>query len=213
MIAHSFPPMSGPGIFRSFYFAKYLLDFGYKPIVLTISLDDIKGTKLHTDNSLLEKLPEEVVVLRKNTWEPRTFKRFFMRLRVFRIIWFLFFPLFWENSALWPFSAFFCAKKAIKTYDIQTIYTSSGPFSAVLLGFFLKRFTDVKWVLDIRDPYTDGYMWHWPSKGHWYLSRWIERYLFQFADQVIVNTPEVRKLFLRRGLVPDTKLTVLTNGF
>lgn len=213
MIAHSFPPMSGPGVFRSFYFAKYLQECGYKPVVLTISLEDIKGTKVHTDKSLLEQLPEDLVILRRSTWEPRKFKQFFMRLRVFRILWYLFFPLFWETSALWPFSAYRCAKKAIKTYNIQTIYTTSGPFSAVLLGFWLKRFTNVKWVLDIRDPYTDGYMWQWPSKGHWLLSRWIERYLYQAADRVIVNTPEVRKLYVRRGLVSESKLTVLTNGY
>ena len=50
-------------------------------------------------------------------------------------------------------------------------------------------------MADIRDPFTDGYMWRFPTKLHWYLARFYERKMLQYADKVIVNTPEVEKGF------------------
>ena len=70
----------------------------------------------------------------------------------------------------------------------------------------------VHWIADLRDPYTDGYQWHWPSKFHWLLSRVWERIALRSCDKVIVNTPEVERLYLRRKLVRAENVRVITSG-
>ena len=212
-IAHTFPPASGPGVFRSYYFAKELVAHGYQPWVLTIPKSDIEAIGYPQDKALEESLPAEVEVVRVPTREPRKLVGWLQKIRIFRLVWFLAYPLFWEKSAFWPFSSFTTAKRIIREQNIKLIYTTSGPFSSILLGFLLKKSLPVKWVLDIRDPFTDGYMWHWPSKLHWYFSRMLEKWLYRTADHVIVNTPEVKALYLKRNLAPEAKLSVITNGY
>ena len=205
--------MGGSGVNRSLQFAKFLPSYGYTPIVLTITEEDIAGEKNIFDYSLLKELPAEIQIVRCPTLEPRTFKKQMMRFRIYRFFWFFFFPLFWETSALWSRSAFRSAKKIIKENDIDIIYTSSGPFSSILLGWRIKRQLNVKWVADLRDPYSDGYMWQWPSKLHWFFCRLLEKYFLNKPDVLVVTTPEMKKRFHNRGVALKNEIVVINNGY
>jgi glycosyltransferase involved in cell wall biosynthesis len=116
-------------------------------------------------------------------------------------------------SAIWPFSAYRKAEKIVIDNDIKIVYTSSAPFSSWILGFLLKKRLGIKWVADIRDPFTDGYMWLFPSYFHWKLARYFEKKILSYADKVVVNTPEVEKLYIARGICSQEKITHITNGF
>ena len=185
-VALDFPPKSDPGVFRSLYFVQNLIKMGYQPIVLTVSEAEIIQSGTPIDQGLMAQIPEGVEIIRIPTGEPRKFIRLMQRLHVFRIFWSLAFPLFWEPTARWPWRARKKALELIREHKIELLYTTSGPFSPLLFGYLLKRSTKIKWVADIRDPYTDGYMWRWPGKFHWYLRRWIERFLLRFPE-VLTN--------------------------
>ena len=58
MIAAAFPPTGGPGVQRSAKFAKYLPQFGWRPIVWTLRGMD----GLPADLSLRAELPSEVTI-------------------------------------------------------------------------------------------------------------------------------------------------------
>jgi glycosyltransferase involved in cell wall biosynthesis len=212
IIAHHFPPMGGPGTSRSTQLVRHLQAFGFEPIVLTIPFEDIEAGPYPIDHSLMSGL-EDVRIVRVATREPRRLKFVLRKLRLLRVVWYVLYPLMWENCALWPLSAYRTARRLIDEEGIDLIYTSSGPFSSIPLGCMLKIASGVPWVADLRDPFTDGYMWVWPSKAHWYLSRWIESVLLRVPDQVIVNTPEVERLYLSRSLVERERLTHVTNGY
>ena len=77
----------------------------------------------------------------------------------------------------------------------------------------LKEKLGIKWVADLRDPFTDAYAWDFPSKFHWYYSRRFERKVFSVADKLILNTTETRDLYLKRKLTTEAKSICLTNGF
>ena len=97
--------------------------------------------------------------------------------------------------------------------NISIIYTSSAPYSAMQLASMIKTRTGAKWIADIRDPFTDGYMWLWPSKIHWHIARYIERFLLRYSDKVIVNTPAVKKLYVEKGIIDRSNIVVLTSGY
>ncbi|MCC6818895.1 MAG: glycosyltransferase [Bacteroidia bacterium] len=212
-IAYQFPPMGGPGVHRSIQFAKNLKDFGYEPIVLTVLIDDIKKSGSTIDTSLLNALPNDLQIERVASGIPFNFINFLHKIKLYRLFWFLLYPFFWERQARWPRIAFERAKKLIQQHNIELIYTSSGPFSPLILGKLLKEKLNVKWVADLRDPYTDAYAWSYPSKFHWYMSRWKEKKWLMACDSLIVNTPEVKKLYTKRGLKKPNDIFVITNGF
>ena len=56
VVAHQFPPKSGPGVHRSLQLVKYLRDFGYNPIVLTVTEYNIKKKGLHKELNKFEMI-------------------------------------------------------------------------------------------------------------------------------------------------------------
>ncbi|PZN07708.1 MAG: glycosyl transferase family 1, partial [Bacillota bacterium] len=67
MVSYYFPPIGGGGVQRALKMAKYLPEFGWRPLVLAV--DPVWHVSL--DPSLLEELPPEVVVHRVREWRPR----------------------------------------------------------------------------------------------------------------------------------------------
>ena len=68
IIAYHFPPTASSGTFRTLKFVKYLPQFGWNPIVLTV---DSKHEPLEPmDLALLQKVPEGVRVIRTYAWLP-----------------------------------------------------------------------------------------------------------------------------------------------
>jgi glycosyltransferase involved in cell wall biosynthesis len=212
-VAYQFPPRGGPGVQRSAALVKNLRSFGYDPVVLTIREEDIKQGGYQMDHSLLNDLPAELEIVRVPSYEPVALTRGLMKLRLFRVVWFLFFPRFRETSSSWPSKVAKEAEVIVKKHNIRLVYTTSGPYSSMELGKYLQEKLAIKWVADLRDPYTDAYAWQFPSRFHWLVSRRYEKTLFALPDKLIVNTPEVKKLYLSRGIIPESKITVITNGF
>jgi hypothetical protein len=212
-IAYQFPPRGGPGVQRSLNFVKHLREFGYDPIVLTVNENDIRNAGHLCDESLLDALPKDILIVRTPSHEPVKLIRTLMKLRIYRLAWFFFYPLLWEWAARWPKKNISVAGELIKKHNIRLVYTSSGPFSVMELGKTLKERFQVKWIADLRDPFTDAYAWDFPSKFHWLGRRKFEQRVFPFADKLILNTPATRKLFLERKLTTEEKSTCITNGF
>lgn len=213
LIAHSFPPKSGPGVHRSRNLAMYLQKFDYEPIILTIDSNSLEKNNESTDFSLLEDLPKNLKIYGTKSYSLKPLINFFMKIKIYRLIWFVFYPIFWESSAMWPFLTYRQAKKIIRKEKIDLIYTSSGPFSSMFLGYFLQKKFKLPWVADLRDPFTDAYAWLFPSRTHWFLARKWEKWMFAKPNKIIVNTHEVKKLYLRRKLVDKNKIAVINNGY
>jgi glycosyltransferase involved in cell wall biosynthesis len=213
-IANYFPPIGGPGVNRAMQFAKHLDAMGYELHVLTVSHKDAAQGSYPVDNSLLEKMPPGLHIHRIDMAQPARVRNFLLRLRLFRLVWALAFPWFWEPAARWPRQCLQPALDLIDREGIRLIWTTSGPFSSSRLGYLLrKRRPDTRWVCDLRDPYTDTYTFTWPTKIHWYFSRWMERRTFRAADKVVVVTPGMQRLYLKRGLLDPSRITVITNGY
>lgn len=212
-ISYQFPPQGGPGVQRSTRFVQHLREFNYDPIVLTIIEEDIKKAGCIIDYSLLNLVPKDVQIVRISSSIPFKMTAFLQKTKLFRIFWFFLYPLFWERSANWPNKAYDKAETLIKQNDINLVYTSSGPFSSLKLGYKLKKKLNINWVADLRDPYTDAYAWSYPSKLHWFWSRLKEKQWISYCDSLIVNTREVKKLYIKRKLKAEKDIFVITNGY
>lgn len=212
-VAFQFPPAGGPGVQRSVKFVNNLQNYNYQPFVLTTTETVSKTVSPNLDQSLSKFIPSNTQVYRVPFYQPMTLIKVFTKLKIFRLLWYFLYPLFWEKSAFWPFQAYKTAKAIITKENIKIVYTTSGPFSALILGYLLKRNLKVKWVADIRDPFTDGYQWSFPSKLHWFFMRKMEHFIYAKCDHLIVNTNAVKQLYLKRGLKREPNISVITNGY
>ncbi|MGB0428271.1 MAG: glycosyl transferase family 1, partial [Flavobacteriales bacterium] len=66
IITYYWPPASGPGVQRWLKFSKYLLEFGWTPVILTVE----NGSYVNTDKELLKDIPKELKIYQTKTLEP-----------------------------------------------------------------------------------------------------------------------------------------------
>ncbi len=213
-VSYFFPPSGGPGVHRSLGFIENLADNGYTAEVLTVKESTFNNPfEYKQDKSLSRRVPSPVNVHRTPSLEPVKLKLFLVKLRIFRLFWFFLFPLFWERQALWFISAIPKGLFVIKKTRIDAIYTTSGPFISLFIGFVLKCFTKKCWIADLRDPLTFAYAWRWPSFIHYKIVGLIEKALLRKADLIIANTESSRKKYLEFLDIEPQKIEVITNGY
>jgi len=66
IITYYWPPAGGPGVQRVLKFAKYLPEFGWQPIILTVK----KPTSPARDESLVASIPSDAIVYKTRSIEP-----------------------------------------------------------------------------------------------------------------------------------------------
>lgn len=76
IVAYDFPPLRTSGVYRPLKFAKYLPDFGWKPIILTVS----NYPNQQQDARLLDELPSFTTIYRAFTIEPKRFEKFIYKV-------------------------------------------------------------------------------------------------------------------------------------
>jgi glycosyltransferase involved in cell wall biosynthesis len=195
LISYYFPPMGGAGVQRSAKFVKYLPQFGWRPIVLTVRAEDYElRREFQRDNTLSAEVEGRAEVHRTRDWAPRRLRRLLERLHLFRLFWFLFYPVLWEKEFFWALGAMPEALKILRQKRPAAIYTSSAPYSLIVAGFLLRLWTRVPWAADLRDLWTQDPLWTWPSRLHYRLTAAAERLMLRHADVVIANTPLAAKL-------------------
>jgi glycosyltransferase involved in cell wall biosynthesis len=188
-ICYCFPPVGGAGVQRSAKFVKYLPEFGWRPIVLTVRPKGYRlQRELQMDPSLVQEVEGRCRVHRMPEWVPRL-ARLLEKRHLYRLLWFFFYPIFWEREFFWALGAIPRALKIIREQRPCVIYTSSGPYSVIVTGFFLRLRTRVPWVADLRDLWTQDSLLRWPSRLHFRATVAAERFMLRRADMVIANTP------------------------
>lgn len=239
IIAYAFPPMSYAGVFRTLRFCKYLPQFEWKPLVLTI-----KETPYHNkDYSLIEQLPKHVKVYRTSTIDPAKWyanrpraknsitgsdsqldskseipKYSFHKNNLFKGVKKFLFNLvsFPDHMIFWiPFAVINGIKILLKEKP-DVIYTSSPPHSSHFIGLILSKLFQKPWVADFRDPWIGNYYLNQllQSKTLIRISICLESSVMKNADLVLLNTDFNRNAVVRRyPFLDQGKFRTLTNGF
>jgi len=225
IITYYWPPAGGPGVQRWLKFAKYLPEFGWKPIIYTPE----NPSYPLLDESLMKDVPKDLKIVRTNIWEPyqlaerlnKSNKKF--KAGQFDVgnnqswksklsIWVrgnFFIPdarVFWVK----PSTQFL--EKYLKENKIETIVTTGPPHSMHLIGLNLKnKFPELKWIADFRDPWTEiSYYKHLKltnrsDKKH----RFLEGEVFKNADITLATSYTDAENFRKKG----ANAFCITNGF
>ncbi len=235
MVACAFPPTGGSGVQRSVKFAKFLPQFGWLPVVWTVSA--LEG--LPRDPTLLSDLPPEVtihttpggVALPTLAW-PWAGRKLHRTHRVLRrlmdrggvvsefakaIDWRLTSrcvenPLVdeyvsWARASVEPLC------RLIRKQGIEVIYSTYSPVSNHLLALMLKRRTSLPWIADFRDLWTDDYRYCESSPKRRAVHRRLEQEILETADVVVGVTNRQTAILAEHVPTMRHKFVTITNGF
>lgn len=223
IITYYWPPAGGAGVQRWLKFSKYLPEFGWNPIILTVDPDHASYPQ--RDESLLNEVGDEVAVFRTNSFEPlqlyakaagkervpyggfsnkksnSSFSRFLRGN--------FFIP---DARRGWNRHAIAKAKEIISSREMDCVITTGPPQSTHLIGLSLKRQLGIKWGVDLRDPWTDIYYNEKMLRTRWAekLDAKLEKQTLQEADFCITVSNGFVELFKQKV---DRAYHVVTNGF
>lgn len=229
IISYYWPPSGGSGVQRWVYFAKYLKRLGFEPIVLTV--DPEKASYPSLDETLLKEVAD-ITVHRTTSFEPlQWYSRFVTGKKNVGI------PfgevntkkqgLFKKTAAFvrgnfilpdarkyWKKYALPKAKELIQQENIELIITTGPPHSTHLIGLALKSATQLPWIADFRDPWTEIFY-----NKDLFRTKYAERKdlmwetkVLNAADKVLAISPGTAELLAAKMTQPSN-IHCLLNGF
>lgn len=228
IITYYWPPAGGSGVQRALKFVKYLPQFGWEPIVLTVENPDSPVD----DTSLLNDIPKGTKVYKTKSLEPfELYKKFTGKKHDFKIPndilidktklsvkdkianWIrlnLFIP---DAKIGWKHYAVKKGLKIIEAENIDLIFTTSPPHTVQLIGKSLASKSGLKWIADFRDPWMEliHYQANNRSKLAIRLESKIEKNILKNADRIITVSNEIKKLF--NSKTENLKVEVIPNGY
>ncbi|MGB0915423.1 MAG: glycosyltransferase family 4 protein [Crocinitomicaceae bacterium] len=221
IVTYYWPPSGGSGVQRWLKFTKYLREFGYEPVIYTVkdpnyALEDIK---------LIDDIPEGVKVLRRKIWEPNNLFSFFKKTKkksagfldkepsfLGKIMIYIranyFIP---DARSFWIKPSVKFLEKAIQDEDISLLITTGPPHSLNVIGLKLKEKTNIPWIADFRDPWTEiDYFDALPlTKNSLDKHHNLEKSVVSTADKILVIGNQMKLNFEKF----TKNIKVIPNGF
>lgn len=186
LIPFHFPPIQGStGASRSWEFAKWLPDFGWRVSVLTAH------TRAYAEVS--DELGEWQAI------EGRVVRAFALdakrHLSIFgRYARFTAFPDRWST---WIVGGVLSGIRQIRRDRPDVIYSTYPIVSSHLIGLTLHKLFGIPWMAEFRDPMVEE---NFPSPGlERRLRLWLERRALESARRIISVTPSAQKFYEERA--------------
>ncbi len=239
IIAYIFPPLGGSGVQRTTKFVRYLPEFGWQPVVLTVSDTSLS----EVDISMLSELPADLPIYRApDVRLPQLLRKAARRMGLISS------PVHSSVKLDSPISASPSAKpvksglrralsrfadvwlqipdqfvywfpaalrvglKVIQQCDV--IYSTSDPFTDHLVAWFLHKISGKPWIADFRDPWTQDVIYQHSSRLRSWVDAFFERQFLKTPQLITVTCAATATGFQR--LVPSVtpeKFVEITNGF
>jgi glycosyltransferase involved in cell wall biosynthesis len=228
IVTYYWPPSGGAGVQRWLKFSKYLPEYGWQPVILTV--DPEYAAYPVTDDSLSKNLsPEMEIHVTPATDYFAIYNKDKSRIptagfanstdnsvkgKILRFIRGNFFLP--DPRRGWNKYAFKKACELIESEGIKHVITTSPPHSTQLIGLKIKsKYPAVKWVADLRDPWTDIYYYKqfYPIFISKLIDRRYEELVLKNADKIITVGKSLKHLFSLKLKGTEHKTEVITNGF
>ncbi len=221
IISYFFPPLSGPGVQRSYNFVRNLPDCGWEPVVLTVK--DI--SYVARDENLLKELTG-TEIYRTETLDPMRMLYLWERFRGknedtgiyvrvgkgVRQFWREIFPI--DSKIGWLLTAVKEACVICRMHGIKVIFCTMSPYSAGILAYLVSHKMKIPYILDYRDLWQGKPDITYLSEWHRRLAIKWEKKIIQWALAIIHVTKRSAARFLE--IYPEcdaAKVSVIFNGY
>lgn len=226
LITYYWPPSGGAGVQRFVKFARHLPQFGVNPVILTVANPSYPVL----DPEMESEIPDDLPVYKSHALEPL---QWYAKLSgkslknsaapvtelsggstfTSRLAGWIRANFFIPDARLgWVPWAVIRAHELMQRFNCQTVVTTGTPHSSHLIGLYLKTRLRYRWIADFRDPWVDiHYNQLLPrSTLAVYLDRKLESTVWKNADERVVVSPGMKRLFAERYPEPAK---IITNGF
>ena len=216
IITYYFPPAGGPGVQRILKFIKYLPEFGWNPVVITVKNGDFPAT----DPSLFEDVPDNVPIYRIPALEPYKLYRKLtgkddqetipvgvlsrekQSSPLEKLSKWIRANLFIPDARIgWILPVYRRATHLIRKHNIDAILSSSPPHSLQMASNLLAKKFKLPWIADLRDPWTEIY--YYQHLNRFPISRILdekmEKSVLDSADSVTTVSPQLIKQFQNKA--------------
>jgi glycosyltransferase involved in cell wall biosynthesis len=235
IVSYHFPPDASVGGMRPAKFAKYLPQFGWEPIILTVK------ERYHslTDQSKLKGLgPAPLVYRTRMLPQPgRLYLALKTRLRkatpgpastpvaasssthrgvlssIRRALGSL--ECLPDDKQTWIPVAVPIAAKIVRQHNVDALLTTGPPMSCHVIGLLLKAVTGCRWIADFRDPWLLNREESTPPSTAFSRAAeaWLEQKTMLNADSVVFTTDRMQAYLHQRYPFLTSKTAVIVNGY
>ena len=228
IITYYWPPAGGAGVQRVLKFAKYLPQFGWQSIILTVENPDCPVI----DKTLLNDIPENCKVYKTKAIEPfDLYKKLTGKESSYkipsdvlsksknlslseRISKWIRFNIFIPDAKIgWKYFAVKEGKKIVRKENIDVVFSTAPPPTVALIGKSIAKSCNIKWVADFRDPWME--IVHYQNVKRNAITKFIdgrlERSVLKNADVLVTISNDIVNLF--KSKVGDKNYSVIPNGF
>jgi glycosyltransferase involved in cell wall biosynthesis len=196
LVTSDFPPIQGPGVWRTLGFARHLPALGWK---VSVVCSDRNAWHDRTEPGLLDILPPGIDVHRVRGRPAGAIVRKVFPASV---------ATFWRE--LFPDPAFLPALKMASQVLIRTrgerrpvvLVTSGPPHACHLAGLLLKRLRPCLWIADFRDLWMDDPVQAWSGAYQGRLGRIAEKAVLSRADAIVTVSPSWVAHLAKEGTSP-----------
>lgn len=228
IITYYWPPAGGAGVQRVLKFVKYLPQFGWEPVVLTVENPDSPVE----DFSLMDDIPIECKVYKTKSLEPfNLYKKMTGKksddkipgdillndndksLKNIIAKWVrlnLFIP---DAKIGWKSYAVKKGLEIIEQENIELIFSTSPPQTTALIGKRLAAKSGVKWIADFRDPWLE--IVYYQNVERSFLTKKVDALLekktIKDADALVTISKDIVKLFQAKA--DKQRVELIPNGF
>ncbi len=196
LIHQAFAALQDPGGTRHFEFAHHLTEEGHQVTVIASDLSYLTGNHTAAVRSgvFVEQKIKGIRVLRARAL-PTLHRSF-----PWRVASFLCFML----TSAWT---------ALRSGRADVVMGTTPPIFQAVTGWIVATVSGRPFLLEVRDLWPDFAIGLGVLKNPILidLSRWLERFLYSRATQLVVNSPAYRDYLIGRGVSPN-KISLIPNG-
>jgi hypothetical protein len=204
------------GVQRTLKFAKYLLQYNWQPVVLTIN----PKKYFAIDEYLLKEAVDSGIIIErtgKKKFEAgqivtRVPKERFRRLKS-KIGQLFFIP---DSKISWKKKALRKIDKLWKKYDgFQLVYATAPPYTDFLIGQEVKKKYKIPLVIDYRDAWVDSKVLNfYPTPIHKSRNMKLEKKVIKDANIIITTNRRVKELIISRyGNIAYNDIKIFPHGY
>ncbi len=201
IIAYHFPPVKiSSAVQRTLKFCKYLQEYNWQSLVLTIS----PRAAISQSSEQLNEIPQNTVV--KRSFALDTLKHLSFRGK------YLSWMAIPDRWSIWIPFAVLSGLFLIKKHKPQCILSTYPIPSTHVIGLILNKLTDIPWLADFRDSMTDdSYPTDLRTRR---IYRWIEKKTILNCTKAIFTTPGALELYAKRyPQCPSSHWELVPNGY
>ena len=234
IIAYYFPPLGWSGVQRTLKFIKYLRNYNWEPIVVTVGeskfsikdkslfdeipndikvirIDDIKLKDMTDD--MIEKLKQQISLttsILSDKIRAEYFDKIEEKFNEIRNL-----ILIPDGNTIWANKVIRELYEYIDLQEIDLIYTTSAPYSTHLIGYYLKNENNnIPWITDFRDEWVNNACYMKADKNiNYKIESYMEAKIVEKCDKIITTTPYATNNFIKRYKIDSGKVITITNGY